>query len=338
LTAIVKAGIVGLGRWGQMLVTANAANPHSPLRFTRATTRSPAKAADFCAAHGLPLDPDLAALLSHDELDAIVLATPHSQHAGQIRAAAAAGRHVFVEKPLALTLEDAESAVAACRSAGRALAVGFNRRFLPAFRALESMTQQGTLGQPLHVEGGFCGPFGFDYTDDMWRGSRAENPAGGMAAMGIHVLDAMIALMGPVRRVAVLSRRRAVQSQLDDTTAVLLDFASGATGTLSTLMATASGWRLRVAGDAGWAEMPDQDRLLHAPIGTPIREQTYAKVDTLALELAAFVTSITAVAPYVVTQAQALASVAAMTAISESAAADGAWVDVATPRASFLAG
>lgn len=331
MTATVRAGIVGLGRWGQMLVTANAAYPHSPLRFTRATTRSPAKAADFCASHGLPLDPDLAALLSHDDLDAVVLATPHSQHAAQIRAAAAAGRHVFVEKPLALTLEDAESAAAACGSAGRVLAVGFNRRFLPAFQTLESMTQQGVLGQALHIEGGFCGPFGYDYTNDMWRGSRAENPAGGMAAMGIHVLDAMIALMGPVRRVAVLSRRRAVKSEVDDTTAVLLDFVSGATGTLSTLMATASGWRLRVAGDAGWAEMPDQDRLLHAPIGAPVRELAFAKVDTLALELAAFATSITAAAPYVVTRAQALASVAAMSAISKSAGANGDWVDVAKP-------
>lgn len=106
---------------------------------------------------------------------------------------------------------------------------------------------------------------GFGCSVDMWRGDRTENPAGGMAATGIHVLDAMIALQAPIRHVAVLSRCLAVENPVDDTTTVPLDFASGATGRLSTITATAAGWRLRVSGSAVWAEMPDRHPLVMAP-------------------------------------------------------------------------
>lgn len=162
----------------------------------------------------------------------------------------------------------------------------------------------------------------------MWRGSSAENPAGGMAAMGIHVLDAMIALMGPVARVAVLSRRLAVSSHLDDTTAIMMEFASGGTGTLSTLMATAPYWRLHVFGAAGWAQMPDQDRLALSDLDGPVGEHRFEAADTLADELDAFAEMVQENCPYPVSHPQALASVAAMEAIAHSAGRDGARADV----------
>lgn len=324
----VRAGIVGLGRWGQNLVEANRKDPDSRLSIVRAATRSPDKAREFCAGLALPLDPSLEALLASDDIEAVVLATPHSQHASQIRSAAAAGRHVLVEKPLALTLVDASAAIEACEAAGMCLAVGFNRRFLPAFNALQSAMDAGELGRPLHIEGSFCGPFGYQYTDEMWRGSKAENPAGGMAAMGIHILDAMIAVMGPVRRVSVLSRRLAVTSHLDDTTTVLLEFVSGATGTLSTIMATASYWRLHAFGASGWAQIPDQNRLIRSDLSSQTTEQRFDPVDTLAAELHAFALLIRENDPYPVSFAQALASVAAMEAITRSALNDGGWTEV----------
>lgn len=319
----VTAAIVGLGRWGRNLVEAGRG---SPLYFTQAATRTPAKAADFCADNGLALHPRLEDLLP--EVEAVVLATPHSQHASQVQTAAAAGRHVFVEKPLALAVSDAAASFDVCAAAGVQLAVGFNRRQLPAFRRLAAMVEAGEIGSPLHVEGSFCGPFGYDYSDDMWRGSSEENPAGGMAAMGIHVLDAMIALVGPVARVSVLSRRRAVSSQLDDTTTVHLDFASGATGTLSTLMASGPFWRLHAFGSKGWAQMPNQTSLVTSALtGTP-DETNFAPVDTLAAELAAFAAAIRSGAAYPVTRAQAIAGVAAMEAIGCSARSGGTWVEV----------
>lgn len=325
----VRAAIVGLGRWGQRLVTANDGNPGSGLTFTRATTRTPQKAEAFCSEHGLSTSPTLDVLLACDDLDAIVLATPHTQHAAQVRAIAATGRHVFVEKPLALTLSDARDAVEACKASGVTLAVGFNRRFMPGYRAFNAAISDGTIGTPMHIEGSFCGSFGYGYSDDMWRGSSEENPAGGMAAMGIHVLDAMIAAMGPIRRVSTLSRRLALTCSLDDTTSVQVEFSSGATGTLSTLMATASYWRLQAFGSRGWAQMPEEHRCLISKIDAAPREASFEPVDSVAEELACFADAVRGVGAYPVTSTQALAGVAAMEAIARSASAAGEWVEVA---------
>lgn len=328
MTAPVRAAIVGLGRWGRNLVDANAGNPRSHLRLTHAATRSPGNAEEFCKDRELRLLADFEDVLASPQIDAVVLATPHSQHADQICRAAAAGKHVFVEKPLALELAHAERAVAAARSAGVRLCVGFNRRFLPAFGRLDELANSGTLGKLLHVEGAFSGSFGYQYTNAMWRGDTSENPAGGMAAMGIHVLDAMIALLGPVRRVSAISRHVAVPSEVKDVTNVALDFASGVTGSLSTLMSTASFWRLHLFGSQGWAQMPDQARLITSDLDGHVEESGFEPRDTLAMELDAFARAILAGAPYPVTDDQALAGVAAMEAIALSSADNGSWIDV----------
>jgi predicted dehydrogenase len=279
----------------------------------------------------LKLERDYEAVLRAPDVDAVVLATPHSQHCDQIRAAAAAGKHIFVEKPLALSLADAESAVAAAKAAGVMLCVGFNRRFLPGYKSLFKASQAGDLGRLMHVEANFSGAFGYHYTNEMWRGAGSENPAGGMAAMGIHMLDAMLSIMGPVRRVATLSRRLAVPSDLDDVTSVILDFASGATGSLATLMATGGFWRLHVFGAEGWAQMPDQNSLVLADLSGKQTAHTFEPVDTLAAELDAFAGAIRSKAKYPVSFGEALAGVATMEAIGLSARNGGAWTDVRQP-------
>jgi len=334
-TAPLRAAIVGLGRWGQNLVLANAANPASALRFTHAATRSPAKVKDFCRDQGLALLPSLDEVLRSHQIEAVVLATPHSQHGAQIRRAALAGKHVFVEKPLTLDLAEGEAALAAVHAAGVALCLGFNRRFLPAFQKLAQVLEEGALGRPLHVEGAFSGDFGYHYTDQMWRGDERENPAGGMAAMGIHVLDAMIALLGPVRRVSAISRRAAVSAQLKDVTSVMLDFESGATGSLSTLMATAGFWRLHVFGSQGWAQMPDQTSLITLDLAGRQERRAFDPSNGLARELDAFARDARSERAYPVSHLQALQGVAAMEAIAISAAADAEWTQVARPATSI---
>jgi predicted dehydrogenase len=203
----ICAAIVGLGRWGQNLMAAATNAPDHPLRFVQGVTRTPSKAAEFTKHHGIPVSDDYDAMLEDPAIQAVVLATPHSQHCDQICKAANAGKHVFVEKPLALTFDEARRAIDTCNNQGVTLAVGFNRRFLPAFQELYDAQTAGTLGAPLHIDANFSGPFGYQYNGDMWRGSVSENPAGGMAAMGIHMLDAMIHLLGPVENVSTLSRQ-----------------------------------------------------------------------------------------------------------------------------------
>src|SRR5207244_7447980 len=123
----INAAIVGLGRWGQTLV-ASVQGISDRLRFTAAVSRDPARVGEFAGRHRLQILSSLDLALGDPSIDAVVLATPHSQHAGEIVAAAAAGKAVFCEKPLTLTREEAERATAACKKAGVVLGVGTDKR------------------------------------------------------------------------------------------------------------------------------------------------------------------------------------------------------------------
>src|SRR5262249_20977721 len=127
------------------------------IRFVAGATRTPAKAQDFCRPRGISLLGSYEDLLKSD-VQAVVLATPHSQHCGEVVAAAKAGKHVFVEKPLGLSRAEADRAVAACAAGKVTLAVGYNWRFQPALREIRAMLEDGRLGKLLHIEGNFCGP------------------------------------------------------------------------------------------------------------------------------------------------------------------------------------
>src|SRR2546423_11069449 len=139
---MLNAAIVGLGRWGQRLVEAVSTPPSAAIRFTHGVVRTPDKVASFCSTHGLTLS-TFESVLSDPRVDAVVLATPHSQHAQQVTLAAGAKKHVFVEKPFTLDLRSASAAANACRSAGVVLAAGHNPRFLPAMMEMKRMVASG---------------------------------------------------------------------------------------------------------------------------------------------------------------------------------------------------
>ena len=197
---MIQAAIVGLGTWGQHLVSA-VQGKSDVIRFAAGATRTPQKAADFCRAHGIRLVSNFDELLKEGSIDAVVLATPHSTHAEQIAAAAEAGKHVFVEKPLGLSRAECERAVAVCAERKVTLAVGYNWRFQPALREVKRMLEDGRLGKLLHVEGNFCGPSAYRFRREHWRQDRDEVPAGGMTGRGVHVIDAMLYLTAAPGRV-----------------------------------------------------------------------------------------------------------------------------------------
>ena len=257
---MIQAAIVGLGTWGQHLVSAVQARS-DVIRFTAGATRTPARASDFCARNGIRLADSYENLLREKSVEAVVLATPHSTHAEQIIAAAKAGKHVFVEKPLGLSRADCERAVAACAEHNVTLAVGYNWRFQPALREIRRMLEDGRLGKLLHIEGNFCGPSAYRFRREHWRQDRDEAPAGGMTGRGVHVVDAMLYLAGRIDSVAAQSARQVQDFGADDTTSMLFRFASGASGYLGTVIATAETWRMQVFGSNGWAEVGDVEHL-----------------------------------------------------------------------------
>jgi predicted dehydrogenase len=259
-TSTVRAAIVGVGSWGQNLV--NSVQGKSDLiRFVAGATRTPARAEAFAGRHGIALQASYAAVLADPAIDAVVLATPHSAHAEQIVAAARAGKHVFVEKPLGLTAAESAAAVAACAEHKVTLAVGYNWRFQPALQEIARMLADGRLGRLLHIEGNFCGPSVYRFGRDHWRQDRDEGPAGGMTGRGVHVVDAMLYLAGRIDEVYAQSFRLAQDFGIDDTTSMLFRFRNGTSGYLGTIIATAETWRMQVFGSKGWVEVGDIEHL-----------------------------------------------------------------------------
>jgi predicted dehydrogenase len=306
--------------------------PSEALRFIRATTRNAETAQDFCARRGITLLEDFDSILSDRAVNAVALATPHSQHADQVIRAANAGKHVFVEKPFTLDLPSALAAARACERAGVVLALGHNRRFLPAVAEMKRILAAGELGEVLHAEGAFSGNFGLGYSPGVWRATAQESPAGGMTAMGIHIIDAFIHLVGRIGTVRCESHRKVLAVDLDDTTSACVRFENGATGYLSTLTATGRMVRVLIFGTHGWLHLLDHHILERCDIDGRLERTEYPATDIERSELEAFARAAEGRAAYPVAVDDVVHGIAVMQAAIQSAARDGERIPV--PRAS----
>jgi predicted dehydrogenase len=318
---MIRAAIIGLGRWGQNMVTHARGSQH--IRFVAGATRTPDKAQAFAAEHGFPLHADVEAVLRDPNVDAVVITTPHKSHVDLITRAARAGKHVFVEKPFTLNRADAQIAIDACSAAGVTLALGFNWRFQPALLEVKRMFSDGTLGKLLHIEGNFNGPSVFRYAPDHWRPDRSESPGGGLTGRGVHNMDAMIFLTGPIDTVYAQSFRQVLDRGVDDTTSVLYRFKSGVSAYLGMVLASAECWRMQFFGTGGMAEvgaiehLPTWDLTVQL-IDQPRQTRHFSSERTERLELEAFAQAIVAKRPYVMPVEDILAGVSGLEAILQS--------------------
>jgi predicted dehydrogenase len=251
---MINAAIVGLGWWGKTLV--EATEKSDATRFIAGATRTVTPDVEaFAKKNGFRLKADYAAVLADPDVDAVVLATPHSMHGAQVAAAAAAKKHVFCEKPFTLTKQQAEDAVAAVRKAGVTLALGYNRRLHPEMIKLREMIRSGELGTILHIEATMTFPNVLFIDPKHWRADKAETPLGGLMPMGVHAIDGMIDLCGPIDHVFAQSFRRAATIDADDTTSILLRMKEGMSGYLGTMTTTGPGFSFQVFGSKGWVRL-----------------------------------------------------------------------------------
>src|SRR5215469_15569850 len=275
---MIDAAIVGLGRWGRTLVKA-AHGKSDKLRFTRAVSRDPVKLRATAAELGLELVGSLDPVLADRSIGAVVLATPHSLHCEQIIAAAHAGKAVFCEKPLTLTKAEAARAIDACDEAGVVLGVGTDKRFYPAVAELLRTAKTGELGTLLHLEAHFSNEVAATHSE--WRNSSEESPAGGMTGTGVHMLDALIALAGPMRRVqALLLSHKPPPDPLDSLSA-LLEFTSGISGTLAMVRSTPAYFRLHAFSRNASAEVLGRTELVLRRSGAEPRQLSFPPVDSV---------------------------------------------------------
>lgn len=323
---MLNAAIVGMGWWGRTLLD-SVQGKSSDIRFVAGATRTREKAADYAEKAGIALLDSYEAVLADPSIDAVVLATPHLDHAAQIEAAALAGKDVFVEKPFTMTKASAEAAVRAVKSAGVTLGLGHNRRFHPNMVRLREMVRAGELGTILHVETVMTGPSGLFLPKGVWRTDPDQSPAGGMTGMGIHLVDSMIDLFGEIGTVACQSVHRASPSELHDTTSVLLRFRSGATGSLVTINATTQTYRFTAYGSKGVAEIstPSLGSFVFRPAPEgPVSARPATKppvihqvenADTVRAELEAFAKAAEGGPPFPITHHEMIHGVAVFEAI-----------------------
>src|SRR5271170_145059 len=217
---MIRAAIVGLGRWGRSLVS-SVAGKSDDIHFVLGTTRTPASAAEFCRHNNVKLVDSYEAILRDPEIDAVVLATPHSLHRAQALSAAAARKHIFVEKPITLDLPSARQVADAARKAGVVLAVGLGRRFHPSIAALRAAAKDGRLGKIVAMVAQHTTSTAQFVAPDNWRAAPDEAPGGAFTAVGVHALDHMIELAGRVRDVHCVTARN-YPGPSDDTTTVML--------------------------------------------------------------------------------------------------------------------
>jgi predicted dehydrogenase len=323
----VKVGLVGYGWWGKTIAKQlghSAWLQLGAVAETHAPTREAMHADPLLA--GVPIVDSAEALIATPGLDAVILCTPHPQHAAQILAAANAGLHVFCEKPLCLTLADAQQAVAACQARQLVLGIGHERRFEPEVMALRELIAQGTLGEILQIEANFSQDKFFALPKDNWRLSNAHAPVGPLTATGIHLVDLSIAVLGPCE--SLWARLATLGSDFEngDTLGIMMGFPNGANAMITAVLATPFEGRFTVYGSKGWVEIRDRTHPENPTgwdITTVLRGQEKqvrfaAPHPTVLANLEAFAKAIRQVAPYPVTSREMLANVAALEAIMKS--------------------
>jgi predicted dehydrogenase len=313
---VLNAAIVGLGRWGQKIV--NAVQGKSEyMRFVHGVSKEPDSVREFAEQHRLRLSTDLSDVLGDPQVQAVVLVTPHSLHVDQISAVAKAGKPVFCEKPLALRKAEAVRAVRACEEAGVLLGIGTNKRLWPCMRELRAVLASGALGEILHFEAHYSNENAESNTTS-WRSLPSEAPAGGMTGSGIHVLDALVSLAGPARRVHAQLVVRKRHPAPHDTMSVMFEFANGKSGFLGAVRSTPFYWRAHVFGTKGSAEALGETDLVVRLGQGKIERQSFAPVDSLRAEFDVFAQAVMGRSSYPIKTAEMINTVAAFEAIVQS--------------------
>ena len=161
------------------------------------------------------------------EVEGVVLITANHTHRELCVAAAKAGKHVLVDKPIANTLADAAAMYKACKKHKVLLAVGHNTRREWVIRKMKSLVDSGKMGDITMVEGNFSHPGGLSLSPKQWRWYKDKCPSGPLIQLGVHNIDAMQYLLGPVKSVWSVMRKLVVKAEIDDTTMSVFEFESG---------------------------------------------------------------------------------------------------------------
>lgn len=250
--APVRFGVISPGRWGRKLLDAAKASPQ--LAMAGVHSRNPATADEIVTNYGGRAYGSYEAMLADYRIEAVVIPTPHFLHHPQALAAMRAGKHVFVEKPIATTIAEAEEMLRVSTQTGRILAVGHQGRHTGGIRRVKAMLDAGELGQVAAVAIVQGYPHALFRTGDDWRSGATAVPGGQLDELGVHYFDVLAYLFGPARRVTGFVHHPAAGAP-PDTATVALAFDGGVIASYTTWATSVGISRMSLYGSKGALEL-----------------------------------------------------------------------------------
>jgi predicted dehydrogenase len=236
----MKVACLGMGWWSDVL--ADAMKRSGKFQIAACYTRSGDKREKFAAKYGCRAAASYDEILSDTTIQAVITTTPNTAHLETTRAAAAAGKHVFLDKPIANTVADARAITQACRKAKVVLALGYQRRRESHFRWIKERI--GDFGQLVNAEANISRDRLGKIDLASWRYSAEGMPGGVMLQIGIHYTDVLEYLLGPVRAVSGRFVRLVLPGDNPDVASLVLEHENGALSTLNASYASASEYYL----------------------------------------------------------------------------------------------
>jgi predicted dehydrogenase len=227
-----------MGWWSDVL--ADAMKRSREIEIVSCYTRSDAKRQAFAKKYGCAAAPSYESILADKSIAAIVNTTPNNVHLETTRAAAQAGKHVFLDKPIANTVADAKAITEACRKAGVVLALGYQRRKESHFRWVKERIDAGVFGKLVNAEANISRDRLGQFDLTSWRYTAEGMPGGVMLQIGIHYSDVLEYLLGPVKAVSGRLAQLVLPGDNPDVASMVMEHENGALSTLNASYASAS--------------------------------------------------------------------------------------------------
>jgi predicted dehydrogenase len=262
----MRIGILGGGNISGTHARAAAAIPGVEVVAFHGSNRE--RTAKLAEPYGARVYDRLDDFLDHRPMDIVAIGSPSGLHAEQGIAAARRGLHVLSEKPLDVTTARADALIAACDEAGVKLGVFFQDRLRPAVVEMKQMVDSGTLGRPVMIAGRvpWYRPPDY-YSGSKWRGTWALDGGGALMNQAIHTVDLVQWLFGPIARVSAAVATRIHEIEVEDTAAAVIEFTSGAIGTIEAATSLYPGYprRIEMTGANGTVILED-DKLVRVDL------------------------------------------------------------------------
>ena len=243
---LAKFGIVGLGRFGRQL--ARAASKSNRLKIIAAYSRSEQKRRSFQLETRVPVVSDLKTLLSFPMIDGIIITTPPDQHLPIAAEAAKAKKHVYIESPIAASLEQGLEIAALEQKYGITVTVGCSARFMAGIRKIREAIDIGALGSVGLIEANFSSSYGpFAHSN-----GQAHNGADSLPLLAIQQFDVLHYVGGEIAEVSAMTAKLSLSApELHDQSATLLKFADGKLGYVGSSSTSPGVFAVRVFGSKG---------------------------------------------------------------------------------------